>query len=175
MGPSLAGARSRRAAALGGRPAFSVQVARTRQELEHLLRAQADAGYGARMAAGFCWPWSDPRQDGSLVPDVVIGDWSRPWNLRGERAVGGRAALLALGRPIQLGSGRSAASTRRRDSSTTGTARAVTHRAGHSRNRSSSRTRAGAIRTPASSASCASLDERPSAWHRHDEALVPQH
>jgi len=23
------------------------------------------------------------------VPDVVIGDWSRPWNLRGDRAVGG--------------------------------------------------------------------------------------
>ena len=41
------------------------------------------------MAAGFCWPWSDPSLDGSLVPDVVIGDWSRPWNLRGDRAVGG--------------------------------------------------------------------------------------
>ena len=41
------------------------------------------------MAAGFCWPWSPPRPDGSLVPDVVIGDWSRPWNLRSERAVGG--------------------------------------------------------------------------------------
>ena len=25
----------------------------------------------------------------SLVPDVVIGGWSRPWNLRGDRAVGG--------------------------------------------------------------------------------------
>jgi hypothetical protein len=23
------------------------------------------------------------------VPDVVIGDWSRPWNLRGDRAIGG--------------------------------------------------------------------------------------
>jgi hypothetical protein len=41
------------------------------------------------MAAGYCWPWSDPRADGSLVPDVVIGDWSRPWNLRGDRAIGG--------------------------------------------------------------------------------------
>ena len=37
----------------------------------------------------YCWPWSDPRPDGSLVDDVVIGDWSRPWNLRGDRAVGG--------------------------------------------------------------------------------------
>ena len=41
------------------------------------------------MAAGFCWPWSDPRSDGSLVNDVVIGDWSRPWNLRGDRALSG--------------------------------------------------------------------------------------
>jgi uncharacterized protein len=31
------------------------------------------------------------------VPDVVIGDWARPWNLKGERAVGGAppAALWA--------------------------------------------------------------------------------
>ena len=48
-----------------------------------------DAGYGARIAAGYCWPWSDPRPDGSLEPDVIIGDWARPWNLKGERAIGG--------------------------------------------------------------------------------------
>ncbi len=72
-----------------GDPAFAVQVADTPQEMEHLLRSKLDAGYGARMAAGFCWPWSPPRPDGSLVPDVVIGDWSRPWNLRSERSVGG--------------------------------------------------------------------------------------
>ncbi len=30
--------------------------------------------------AGFCWPWSDPCPDGSLEPDVVIGNWKRPWN-----------------------------------------------------------------------------------------------
>jgi uncharacterized protein len=80
-----------------GDPAFAVQVADSPQELEQALRVQLDAGYGARMAAGFCWPWSDPRADGSLVPDVVIGGWSRPWNLRGDRAVGGAppAALWA--------------------------------------------------------------------------------
>jgi hypothetical protein len=72
-----------------GDPAFRLQVADSPQELEHLLRAQLEAGYGARMAAGFCWPWSDPRPDGSLVADVVIGGWSRPWNLKGDRAVGG--------------------------------------------------------------------------------------
>jgi uncharacterized protein len=72
-----------------GDPAFSVQVADTPHEMEHLLRTKLETGYGARMAAGFCWPWSNPRPDGSLVPDVVIGGWSRPWNLRGERATGG--------------------------------------------------------------------------------------
>jgi uncharacterized protein len=72
-----------------GDPAFEVQVADSPHELEHFLRLKLEAGYGSRMAAGFCWPWSDPRPDGSLVPDVVIGDWSRPWNLRGDRAVAG--------------------------------------------------------------------------------------
>jgi uncharacterized protein len=83
--------------AWAGDPVFAVQVAETPYEMEHLLRGRLDAGYGARMAAGFCWPWSDPRPDGSLVPDVVIGDWARPWNVRGERAVGGAppAALWA--------------------------------------------------------------------------------
>lgn len=72
-----------------GDPAFAVQVADSPRELEQVLRTKLDKGYGARMAAGYCWPWSDPRPDGSLVNDVVIGDWSRPWNLRGDRAVGG--------------------------------------------------------------------------------------
>ena len=80
-----------------GDPAFAVQVVDSPHELEHVLRTKLDKGYGARIAAGYCWPWSDPRPDGSLVDDVVIGDWSRPWNLRGDRAVGGAppAALWA--------------------------------------------------------------------------------
>ncbi len=72
-----------------GDPAFDVQVADRPQEMEQFLRSKMDAGYGARMAAGYCWPWSDPRPDGTLEGDVVIGDWSRPWNLKGERATGG--------------------------------------------------------------------------------------
>jgi uncharacterized protein len=72
-----------------GDPAFSVQIAEGPQEMEHFLRSKLEAGYGARIAAGYCWPWSDPRPDGSLEADVVIGDWSRPWNLKGERSVGG--------------------------------------------------------------------------------------
>lgn len=49
------------------------------------------------MTAGFCWPWSDPRTDGSLVDDVVIGDWRRPWNVKREREVRGapRSSLWA--------------------------------------------------------------------------------
>jgi hypothetical protein len=76
---------------------FSVSVADTPEELEHVLAARQDEGYSARMAAGYCWPWSDPRPDGSLVNDVEIDGWSRPWNLRGDRAVGGAppAALWA--------------------------------------------------------------------------------
>ncbi len=48
------------------------------------------------MTAGYCWPWSDPRPDG-LVDDVRIGSWRRPWNVRGDRAVGSAppAALWA--------------------------------------------------------------------------------
>jgi hypothetical protein len=72
-----------------GDPAFAVQLAESPQELEQALRSRLNAGYGARMTAGFCWPWSPPRADGSLVSDIVIGSWARPWNLKSERAVGG--------------------------------------------------------------------------------------
>lgn len=68
---------------------FHVAVADSPTSLENLLEIRVSEGYAARMTAGFCWPWSDPRPDGSLVPDVIIGDWTRPWNLRGERSVGG--------------------------------------------------------------------------------------
>jgi len=80
-----------------GDPAFALEVADSPQEMEHALRAKLGAGYGARIAAGYCWPWSDPRPDGTLEADVVIGDWSRPWNVKGDRATGGAppAALWA--------------------------------------------------------------------------------
>jgi len=72
-----------------GDPAFELVVADSPAEVEALLNRQREKGYGARLSAGYCWPWSDPRPDGSLVPDVHVGDWSRPWNLKGERSVGG--------------------------------------------------------------------------------------
>jgi hypothetical protein len=68
---------------------FVLDVAESPAELEHCIRGRAAEGFSARLAAGYCWPWSDPRKDGTLVPDVRIGGWSRPWNLKGDRSVGG--------------------------------------------------------------------------------------
>ncbi|GGK79370.1 DUF2075 domain-containing protein [Ornithinimicrobium pekingense] len=76
----------------GGDPAFEVGVVDSPDELEHVLALRQEDGYTARMAAGYCWPWSDPEPDGTLVQDVRIGDWSRPWNLKGDRSVGGAPA-----------------------------------------------------------------------------------
>jgi hypothetical protein len=57
--------------------------------MEAVLLVKIQEGFGARMSAGYCWKWSDPNQDGSLVADVVVDGWSKPWNLKGDRAVGG--------------------------------------------------------------------------------------
>lgn len=75
-----------------GDESFELRVVDSPAELEHVLGVRQEGGYSARMAAGFCWPWSDPRPDGSLVPDVQIDGWSRPWNLKGDRSVGGAPA-----------------------------------------------------------------------------------
>lgn len=75
--------------AWAGDPSFEVAVVETPGEMERVLEEGHREGRTARMAAGYCWPWSDPRADGSLVPDVVIDGWARPWNLRGDRSVGG--------------------------------------------------------------------------------------
>jgi uncharacterized protein len=72
-----------------GDPSFHVRVADCPERMEAFLADKTREGFSARIAAGYCWPWSDPRPDGTLVPDVKIGDWARPWNLRGERAVAG--------------------------------------------------------------------------------------
>ncbi|MFZ2177434.1 MAG: DUF2075 domain-containing protein [Rhodococcus sp. (in: high G+C Gram-positive bacteria)] len=71
-----------------GDPQFAVRVADTPQELEHLLAQQQGRGYSARMTAGYCWPWSNAHKDGSLVPDVQIGNWARPWNSKSDRRIG---------------------------------------------------------------------------------------
>lgn len=75
-----------------GDPHFDVQVVDSPFELEHVMEQQRAEEFGARITAGYCWKWSDPDKDGTLVNDVVLGDWSKPWNLKGDRSVGGAPA-----------------------------------------------------------------------------------
>ncbi|MGW1116276.1 DNA/RNA helicase domain-containing protein [Streptomyces tanashiensis] len=66
-----------------------LMVADSPQELEDFLVARRDEGYGARVSAGYCWKWTKkitPAMQ-TLPADVVIGDWSRPWNLSGDRSL----------------------------------------------------------------------------------------
>ena len=75
-----------------GDPHFDVQVADSPAEMEASLETNMIDGYSGRIAAGYCWPWSDPAPDGTLVRDVQVGGWSRPWNLKGDRSIGGAPA-----------------------------------------------------------------------------------
>jgi uncharacterized protein len=59
---------------------FALQVHDSVEDLEAYLQDKIDGGYSARLLAGFCWEWSDPNYDGTLVHDVQVGHWSRPWN-----------------------------------------------------------------------------------------------
>ncbi|WP_181763979.1 DUF2075 domain-containing protein [Streptomyces albidus (ex Kaewkla and Franco 2022)] len=73
-------------------------VADSPQEMEGFLDGCRAQNYSARMSAGYCWRWSEEPEPGESLPlDVVIGDWARPWNVRGDRAVSGAppAALWA--------------------------------------------------------------------------------
>jgi hypothetical protein len=62
--------------------AFDFQIIDSVEELERRIRGKAGAGVSARLAAGFCWPWSDPLPDGTLVDDVQVGSWELPWNAK---------------------------------------------------------------------------------------------
>lgn len=70
-------------------PNFEVQVAGSIEELEMKLLDFENSGYKARITAGYCWTWNDPNPDGTLPRDVKIGSWSKPWNVKGDRGVGG--------------------------------------------------------------------------------------
>ncbi|MFD8693406.1 DNA/RNA helicase domain-containing protein [Kitasatospora purpeofusca] len=59
-----------------------LELADTPSVLEKNLSRELDAGASGRMVAGFCWKWSDPREDGTLVTDVRIGDWHQAWNAK---------------------------------------------------------------------------------------------
>lgn len=65
-----------------GSDGFDFRIVGSPNELEALIRQRAAEGFTARVSAGFCWPWSEPRQDGTLVDDVVIGEYRRPWDAK---------------------------------------------------------------------------------------------
>jgi uncharacterized protein len=58
---------------------FTLDLVDAPSVMEARMRSMMDSGYGARLAAGYCWRWSDP-VPGGLVPDIEIGDWHKPWN-----------------------------------------------------------------------------------------------
>ncbi len=47
--------------------------------MTQIRKRNEEKNNSARITAGFCWPWSDPNLDGSLVKDVKIGDFAMPW------------------------------------------------------------------------------------------------
>jgi hypothetical protein len=72
---------------------FEFKIVDSPEGLDKLVRSKIAEGYTARLTAGFCWPWSGPKSDGTLVDDVVIGDFRRPWNAKPD------AGKLAKGIP----------------------------------------------------------------------------
>jgi len=61
---------------------FDFRIYASPEELDAAIRARVDDGHSARMTAGFCWKWSAPKPDRTLVEDVVIGAYRRPWNAK---------------------------------------------------------------------------------------------
>jgi len=61
---------------------YSFKIVDTPYELEKIIPHAGQQNETARLVAGFCWKWSNPLPDGSLIEDVKIGDWSHPWNAK---------------------------------------------------------------------------------------------
>ena len=60
---------------------FDFKIISSPHELDEKIKEKVSEGYTARMTAGFCWKWSKQlQQDRTLVNDVKIGDFVRPWN-----------------------------------------------------------------------------------------------
>lgn len=47
--------------------------------MSEIKKRNHEKSNSARIVAGFCWPWSKPNLDGSLVNDVKIGSFKMPW------------------------------------------------------------------------------------------------
>jgi uncharacterized protein len=59
---------------------FDFQIMKSPQDLYRKIKEKNDLeANSARLVAGFCWPWSEPKEDGTLVEDVVIGEFAMTW------------------------------------------------------------------------------------------------
>ncbi|MFC4122019.1 DUF2075 domain-containing protein [Nonomuraea zeae] len=67
---------------------YELYVAPTPAAMEVFLNEQMRNKHKARIAAGFCWPWNPPKDDGALPLDVEIEEWRRPWNLQAKKHLG---------------------------------------------------------------------------------------
>ncbi len=68
---------------LGSPATFDLDVLDSPHDVLAWVRAKnATELNSARLTAGWCWPWSDPEADGTLVNDIVIGDFGFPWELK---------------------------------------------------------------------------------------------
>ena len=76
-----------------GAEAFDFQIFPTPELMEAAIKAKTREGVTARLAAGYCWDWSNPKPDGTLIEDIVISQWRKPWNARPD------AGRLAKGIP----------------------------------------------------------------------------
>ncbi len=65
-----------------GDDGFDFRIVESPELLHELILDKVTDGVTARMIAGFCWPWSGPLGDGTLVPDVKVGSWRMPWNAK---------------------------------------------------------------------------------------------
>jgi hypothetical protein len=67
-----------------GKEGFEFKIFDSPFALESAIKEKVIEGYKGRVTAGFCWKWSLPNAGGTLINDVVIGDYSRPWNAKPE-------------------------------------------------------------------------------------------
>lgn len=59
---------------------FEFKIMNSPHELYAAIKQKNDeTPNSARMVAGFCWKWSNPNPDGTLVKDVVIDDFAMTW------------------------------------------------------------------------------------------------
>lgn len=59
---------------------FDFQIVSSPHELYKKIKEKNyEEANSARLVAGFCWKWSEPKEDGTLVKDVVIDDFAMTW------------------------------------------------------------------------------------------------